>query len=157
MRLAPGFAIPAVTAAAAAVVIARRRRSGQGASAERRFVVTIDRPRDEVAAGAASGPLAALGDSVDVRTKEAPGGRGTELSARPLSAPPATAVGSLARRATGADPRQDVRRALRETKQLLEVGEIMRQEPQPEGHRRSTPPGRLMDLVAHRSGGEGVL
>lgn len=155
MRLAPALVLPAVTAAA--VVVVRRRRSGRRASADRWHVVTVDRPRDEVAAAAAMGPLGDLGDSVEVRTKEAPGGRGTELSARPLAAPPATAVGSLARRATGADPRQDVRRALRETKQLLEVGEITRQEPQPEGHRRSTPAGRLTDLVAHRSGGEGVL
>jgi hypothetical protein len=119
--------------------------------------VTILRTEDEIAPGGVMPqPLLMLGNLVDVKMASAPGDRGTELSARLREAEP-TGLGGLVQRARGTDPRQAVRRALRESKQLLETGEIIRVEPQPQGRRPATPGGVAVDLLAHRADGEGVL
>ena len=97
-----------------------------------------------------------LGDLVDVTVRSAPGDRGTELSVRLRMAEP-RGIRALAQRLRGTDPRQAVRRALRESKQLLETGEIIRVQPQPQGRRPATPGGVVVDLLARRSSGEGVL
>lgn len=57
-----------------------------------------------------------FGEDLETRIEAAPGGRGTEIAAR-LRQPP----GGVTARITGDDPRQDVRRALREVKSLLET------------------------------------
>ena len=119
--------------------------------------VTIARTQDEVMPGGRPPqPLHDLGDLVELRMTDAPAGRGTELSARLRIGEPA-GLGSLVLRTLGNDPRQRVRRALRESKQLLEVGEVMRLDPKPEGRRPSTVPGKVIDLVNRRSMEEGVL
>jgi hypothetical protein len=119
--------------------------------------VTILRPESEIAPGGlVPQPLLMLGDLIDVNMAAAPGERGTELSARLRIAEP-TGIAGLVQRARGTDPRQAVRRALRESKQLVEAGEIIRTEPQPHGHRPATPGGVAVDLLARRSSGEGVL
>jgi hypothetical protein len=119
--------------------------------------VTIFHSRDVIAPdGVMPQPLLRLGQLVDVKMEPAPGDRGTELSARLRAAEP-TGVTGLLQRVRGIDPRQAVRRALRESKQLLEAGEIIRIEPQPHGRRRATPGGAAVDLLAHRSPGGGVL
>jgi hypothetical protein len=66
-------------------------------------------------------------------------------------------VGAAAATVKGDDPRQAIRTALRQSKQLVEVGEVMRLDPAPHGKRSATPGGKLVELVASRSGGEGVL
>jgi uncharacterized membrane protein len=83
--------------------------------------VTINRSQDEVMSnGQVPGPLAALGDLVEVQARPAPGGKGTEMAARLREAEP-TGVRSASARISGDDPRQQVRTALRQAKQLIEV------------------------------------
>jgi hypothetical protein len=55
-------------------------------------------------------------------------------------------------RLAGVDPRQDLRRALREAKALLEAGEGLRPDTP-----HDTPGGKLVGLLSRRCGGEGVL
>jgi hypothetical protein len=130
---------------------------GRGESEGRWLVVTIDRSSDEVAPGGQlPQPLADLGDSIEVQLRQAPGGRGSELAARSREPVP-TGVGAAAATVKGDDPRQAIRTALRQSKQLVEVGEVMRLDPAPHGKRSATPGGKLVELVASRSGGEGVL
>ncbi len=57
----------------------------------------------------------------------------------------------------GDDPRQAVRAALRESKQLIEVGEVLRVDPVPHGKRGRTPVGQLIGAATKRAGGEGLL
>jgi hypothetical protein len=101
-------------------------------------------------------PLAELGDLIEVETRPAPGGKGTELRARLRSAEP-TGAASAAARLSGDDPRQRVRAALRAAKQLIEVGEVLRVDPAPHGHRPPTPAGRLVEFATERAPGGGVL
>jgi hypothetical protein len=119
--------------------------------------VTINKTAEEVMPGGrVPEPLAALGDRIEVQVRTAPGGKGTELAAR-LRQPEPGGPGSLASRASGDDPRQQVRSALRQAKQLIEVGEILRVDPAPHGTRSATPTGKLVEVATRRAGGEGVL
>ena len=102
------------------------------------------------------GPLAELGDLVEVEVRPAPGGKGSELRARLRGSEP-RGVASAAVRLSGDDPRQRVRAALREAKQLIEVGEVLRIDPTPHGRRTLTPTGALVEAATKRAGGEGVL
>ena len=141
-----------VGAVAGAAAVARRVKAGMdaGAGALRWHAVTVLRaPEDVLPGGVPPQPLADLGDAVEVRVQPAPGDRGTELAARmrPTAPPPRE----------GQDPREVLRTALRESKQLLEVGEVLRRDPQPEGHRKATPTGALLDAVVGRSQGKGAL
>ena len=122
MRLMARAAL--VAAAAGGVVAARRviagRRSGgliptaiAGADRPDRWhVVTVYLPMEEVAPEGRlrPGPLTELGDGVELAVRPAPGDRGTEIAARPLG---------------GGAEVGEVRRALRETKSLLECGEVV--------------------------------
>jgi hypothetical protein len=99
-----------------------------------------------MAGGLAPEPLAEL-DWVEVRVAPAAGGRGSELGARPRPGP------APAER----EPERAIRSALRRSKQLIEVGEVLVLEPQPHGRRRATPFGAIVDKASARSGGEGVL
>lgn len=119
--------------------------------------VTVNRSQDEVMPnGQMPGPLAGLGDLVEVQVRPAPGGKGTELAAR-LRVPEPTGPRAARARVSGHDPRQQVRLALRQSKQLVEVGEVLRMDPTPHGRRPPTPTGKLIDVVTRRAGGEGVL
>ena len=62
-------------------------------------------------------PLAALGDAVEVTVRPAPGERGTEVRARLA---PAAAAGDDA-----GERLEELRTALRETRQVLEVGWVV--------------------------------
>ena len=106
--------------------------------------------------GQVPGPLAALGDLVEVEVRPAPAGRGCELRAR-LREPEPSGAASAAVRLSGNDPRQRVRAALREAKQLIEVGEVLRVDPTPHGRRTPTPTGAVVEAATKRAGGEGVL
>jgi hypothetical protein len=46
---------------------------------------------------------------------------------------------------------------LRQAKQLIEVGEVLRVDPTPHGHRTATPTGELVEVATSRAPGEGVL
>ncbi|MVA75458.1 hypothetical protein GC722_05360 [Auraticoccus sp. F435] len=128
-----------------------------GLSRERWLVVTVALPLEEVAPqGRWPEPLAALGDRVEVRVRPAPGDKGTELAARLREATPGGLPGAAARW-TGEDPQQELRSALRRSKQLLEVGEVLEVEPAPHGHRTATPGGALLEKVTRLAGREGRL
>lgn len=157
-----GTAALAVGAGAAILVqqIQRRVTGSTGEAAESRSrwrAVTINRspgevmPDDRIPA-----PLAGLGDLVEVEVREAPGGKGSELRAR-LRSPEPRGAASAAARLSGDDPRQRVRAALREAKQLIEVGEVLRVDPTPHGRRSATPLGAVVEAATRRAGGEGVL
>jgi hypothetical protein len=89
-------------------------------------------------------PLAAFGDRIEVRVTPAPGDRGAELAARFTGTPTDDEVGEL-------------RSALRQAKQLLEVGEVLRVDPAPHGHRSRTPQGAVLEGMTRDAGKEGVL
>jgi hypothetical protein len=119
--------------------------------------VTINRsPQEVMPGGTLPGPLAALGDAVEVEVRPAPGGKGTELAARLRAAGP-TGPRPVPDPGAGDDPREQVRSALRQAKQLIEVGEVLRVDPQPHGHRPATPTGKLVESATRHAGGEGVL
>jgi hypothetical protein len=139
------------------LVRSRRRAASPRGTEESRSrwrAVTINRTPEEVMPGGQRPvPLAELGDRVEVEVRPAPGGKGAELRARLTTD---HAVGWMSRLA-GSDPRLEVRAALRRSKQLLEVGEVLQVDPRPHGHRPSTLQGKLVDTMARRAGGEGVL
>jgi hypothetical protein len=83
------------------------------------LVATVYRAPTEVTPdGRLPEPLRFLGDAVEVRITPAPGDRGTELAVRPRP-------GAATDRFDGRDPIRATRLALRQTKMLLETGEIL--------------------------------
>ena len=146
-----------VVAAAGAVVLARRRRPrsapGTGAASAPRsgwLAVTVARDVDDVLpAGRTPGPLARFGDAVELEARIAPDDKGTELRARFRQ--------GASRAAAGDRDRGRLRAALREAKQLIEVGEVLRVDPVPHGRRTATPTGALVELATARSNEEGTL
>jgi hypothetical protein len=163
--MTPRVVSAAVLAAGGAAVVVvrqlqRRVVGGAGSTAEPRSrwrAVTINRSPEEVMPESrVPGPLAELGDLVEVEVRAAPGGKGSELRAR-LRSPEPSGAASAAARLSGEDPRQRVRSALREAKQLIEVGEVLRVDPTPHGRRTATPTGALVEAATKRAGGEGVL
>lgn len=109
--------------------------------------VTINRPQEAVVSeGKLPAPLLALGDLIEVQVRPAPGGKGAELAAR-LRVPDPENKDSV----------QDVRAALRESKQLIEVGEVLKVDPVPHGHRKATPGGNLVERATGKANKEGVL
>jgi hypothetical protein len=144
----------AIGAAGAALLAKKAQRQKTPPEEDRWLTVTIAAGREEIAPnGAAPHPLAELGDAVEFRLEAAPGSWGFELSARPSG----LNTERLRSRARGGDPREAVRIALRESKQLLEVGEILRIDPRPSGQRKHTPAGTALDALTRKSIGEGVL
>jgi hypothetical protein len=142
-----------LVAAGTAVIAARAGRSAPPPEDNRWLTVTIAADAEEVAPnGAPPHPLAEFGDAIEFRMRPAPGDRGTELSARPRGGDATT----LRDVAIG-DPRAAVRIALRESKQLIEAGEVLRIDPRSAGRRPQTPAGALVDALARHSRGEGVL
>lgn len=143
--------VVAVLGVAAAASRALVRRTTARDDSSRWLAVTVNAEPDVVAADPRlTEAFAAFEDNVETRIAAAPGGRGTEVAARVRSAPaPVTA------RVAGNDPRQHVRRALRDVKSLLETGEVIRPDPPTTG--KPTPGGALVRLVTRRAGGEGRL
>jgi hypothetical protein len=138
----------------AGVVMLRRRMSADSGR-DRWLAVTVNRGPDEVAPdGKLPEPLHRLGDKIETKVRPAPNAKGTEIMARPRQDGP-TGVQEAAARAGGDDPRQEIRRALREAKSLLETGEVLR--PTTPGSDHPTLPGKLLDTVISRSAGEGRL
>ena len=89
-------------------------------------------------------PLAAFGDRLEIRVTPAPGDRGAELAARFRGPVTEDEIG-------------DLRAALRESKALVEVGEVLRVDPQPHGHRKPTPQGAAIEGMAAEAPEQGVL
>jgi hypothetical protein len=112
--MAKGLLMAAATAAGAATVnrlLTGRAEKQRRSSGKRRHVLTVFRPMDEITVdGRLPEPLERLGDAVAVDLRPAPGDRGTEIAVRPL---------------TGDVDDRAVRRALRESRSLLEVGYLL--------------------------------
>jgi hypothetical protein len=109
-RLTGAAVVAAATAAGAvaahSVMGARQNRSRRAGV---QHAITVFRPLDEIQ-GNLPGPLAELGDAVEVRMRPAPGDRGTEIFVRSV------------------DGRTDpgtIRRALRTSRSVLEVGDVL--------------------------------
>jgi hypothetical protein len=134
-----------LVASARAAARTLQARVGSRGEGSRWVAVTVLRPPSEVTGSVALAPLEALGAVAETRVTEAPGGRGTELAAR-------WRPGQDAGR-----PLDELRSTLREVKQVLEVGEVLRSLPRPEGARPSTPGGAVIDAAERRSQGKGVL
>jgi hypothetical protein len=157
-----GTAVLAAGGAAVVLVrrLQRRTTAGAGEASEPRSrwrAVTINRsPKEVMPDDRLPGPLAALGDLVEVEVRAAPGDKGSELRAR-LRSPEPTGAASATARLSGDDPRQQVRAALREAKQLIEAGEVLRVDPTPHGRRTPTPTGAIVEAATKRAAGEGTL
>jgi hypothetical protein len=119
------------------------------------LVVTVFREPTEIDATALPAPLAAFGDSVETRIRPAADGKGTELAVRRTDR--SSGSDSGAARLVGGDPQGDLRSALREAKQLIEVGEVLAVDPTPHGKRSATPAGAVVEAVAKRASKGGVL
>jgi hypothetical protein len=89
-------------------------------------------------------PLAPFRDRIELRVTPAPGDKGTELAARFTGAATQGDIGEL-------------RSALRRTKQVIEVGEVLRLDPVPHGKRKPTPQGELLEKAAAEAPEGGVL
>ena len=109
------------------------------------LVVTVNRQPDDVRTRVdGSGPLSRMREDVEVTVRPAPGDKGTELAARPT----ASDGGSV-------ETRRALRVALRETKSLIECGEVV--EPSRPGSSHPGPAGRVLRAVTARARGEGRL
>ncbi|WP_435817721.1 hypothetical protein [Micromonospora parva] len=98
---------------------------GDAAAPARWEVVTVDRPPEQVLPdGRWPEPLRRLDGAIEVRVRPAPGDRGTELAARPLAG--VTPPTGLAAHLVGDDPALLIRRTLRQVKQRVETGEVLR-------------------------------
>jgi hypothetical protein len=146
----------AAAALAAGAVVVRRStvRPADPAAADRWLTVTINRGPGDIQPDKLPAPLQEYGDRIETRIRPAPGDRGTELAVRLRQTRSGTSD-SVPARLAGQDPRQDLRRALREAKSLLEAGEVLLPDAPPTTH--DTPGGKLVGLLTRRAGGEGVL
>lgn len=96
-------------------------------------------------------PLQRIESALEIRLAPAPGDKGFEVHARVREGADVAAV------LGDGDPDQAVRAALRDAKQLVETGEILRQTPRPHGHRPTTLLGAAVDRAEDDAKGEGVL
>jgi hypothetical protein len=141
----------AVAGVAAGTAAIRRK----PAEPDRWLGVTVNLPPDKVESDPRlQEAFAALAEDAETLVRPAPGGRGTELAAKPLQ-PPTSGLSGAARRLAGRDPRQPVRSALRDIKSVLETGEVLRPDAPTTG--KPTPGGTLVRLATRRAGGEGRL
>ncbi|MPZ81865.1 MAG: hypothetical protein GEV28_16310 [Actinophytocola sp.] len=127
-----------VTGRAVARKVAAHRTAVTTAGA-RWLVVTVNAPPERLADAATD-----LGAEVETRLTPAPGGRGTEVAARPRQ----TGTGAT-------PPASDLRRALRDLKTMVEAGEVLR--PDEPTTSKPTPGGALVRAITRRAGGEGRL
>jgi type II secretory pathway pseudopilin PulG len=112
-------------------------------STERWHAVTVNRPAEVVAPGGQlPGPLAELGETIEVRLVPAPGDRGTEVHAR---------------LAGGGDKQRlrQLRTALRDAKQLVETGEIL--SPDKPATTKRTLLSRPLEYATAHGKGDGLL
>jgi hypothetical protein len=121
-------------------------------------VTILAQPHQISPDGRLPAPLARLAGLIETRIEAAPGGRGTQLSARTRTDAAAGASGTAKDSGgwKGKDPAREIRDALQQARQLIEVGEVLAVEPQPAGKR---PPARglLVDLMTGDADQEGVV
>ena len=115
------------------------------------LAVTVFGDHDTVLADGLPAPLADLRDRVQVDVRRAPADKGTEIAARVIDSGDADASDDAAAL------HDRLRQALRESKQLLETGQVMRVDPQPAGERSSSPVGKAIDVAQTHGRDKGVL
>ncbi|MCO7191496.1 hypothetical protein [Pseudonocardia sp. McavD-2-B] len=109
------------------------------------LVVTVYRKAEDVRTQVDdSGPLSRMRGEIELTVRPAPGDKGTELAARPTTSDDGQV-----------DARRRLRAALRETKSILECGEVV--EPSRPGSSHPGPAGHLLRAVTARAWGEGRL
>lgn len=128
--------------------------AGQGPPGDGWLAVTVLCETFEIDPSRLPAPLAELGDAIEVAVTPAPADRGTELRARLRDT---SSSDSPARRLSGSDSRSELRSALREAKQVIEVGEVLRVDPAPHGERTATPGGLLLEAWTRVAPKGGVL
>ena len=131
--------------------------SGPGAAsapASGWLVVSVYREPTEIDVASLPAPLAAYGDRIEAQVRPAPGDKGTELAVRLAQRSSGSGRGPAL---TGSDPQADLRSALRQAKQLIEVGEVLAVDPTPHGKRNATPAGAALEAVTKRAPKGGVL
>ncbi|MBW4702580.1 hypothetical protein [Micromonospora sp. RL09-050-HVF-A] len=118
----------------------RAHRAGVDARSGRWQVVTVGVSAAELMPdGRWPEPLRPLADAVELHLRPAPGGRGTELSVRPLGG--VATLPGMAAHLVGDDPDGYLRQVLRTVRQLAETGEVLRAD-RPAAERPATaPPG----------------
>lgn len=156
MGVKTAVAVGAVGVAAAGLVArslvkSKKETDGDGRHPEGWKAVTILGDAAEFTRSGYPEPLGRMADVLDIRVDAAPGDKGFEVHARLREGADATAaVGDE-------DPEQALRAALRDTKQVIETGEILRATPRPHGHRPPTLFGAAVDEAEDDAKGEGVL
>ncbi len=148
-----GRIVVGVGASAAAAVTLRALVRSMARSGGWKSVTVLADAEQLTVDGVYPGPLASLGDAVEVRLDEAPAGQGTVLSARVA---PGAAASERVRSISGVRPDDAVRAALRDAKSLIETGQVLRIDPRPHGTRPETPTGKLIDAFDHTKG-KGIL
>jgi hypothetical protein len=128
-------------------------RTGTGQPASGWLVVTVLCDPSDIDTARLPVPLAELGDRIELRVRPAADAKGTELVAR-LRDEESTA--SAPSRLSGTDPQSELRSALRQVKQLLEVGEVLAVDPAPHGERTPTPGGVLLEAWTRAAPEAGV-
>jgi hypothetical protein len=124
------------------------RPAGGGQPASGWLAVTVFREPSDIDTAQLPAPLAEFGEQIEVRVRPAADGKGTELAVRRRDRQPS---GTALRRLSG----NDLRAALRQAKQLIEVGEVLAVDPAPHGRRTATPGGMLLETwtrVAPKAG-----
>lgn len=96
--------------------------------------------------------LSKFQSALETRIEPAPGDRGVELSVRARPG-----VDGKQPVWDGEEPTTVIRSQLRQIKELVETGEVLIRDPQPEGQRSKTPTGAVVDKADAAAGQEGVL
>jgi hypothetical protein len=153
-RVATGAAAAAAAAVGAVVAGQRLARvlAVRSTGRDRWHCVTINRSPAEVET--LPEPLAEWGNAIEVRVRPAPGGRGTELAARLREEVP-TGLGQVTSKLRDDDPVRQLRRTLREAKQLAEIGEVLLPDSPPTTER--TPLNRPLEYATRHGREEGRL
>lgn len=129
------------------VVRERRESAGDGRHPEGWKAVTILGDPELFDDGGYPAPLERLRGAVEVRIAPAPGDKGFEVHARLRDGA----------EVDGDDPDQALRTALRDAKQIVETGEVLKAKPRPHGHRSVSLLGAVVDKAEDDAKGEGVL
>ncbi|WP_233255397.1 hypothetical protein [Naasia lichenicola] len=149
--VAVGAAGVAAGLVARSLVKQKNEADGDGRHPEGWKAVTILADPQSVADGRYPEPLARIAEMVEIRVEDAPGDKGFELHARVRD-------GSDVKGVLGdEDPDQALRVALRDAKQVLETGEVLRAIPRPHGERPRTVTGAVVDAAEDKAKGVGVL
>ena len=110
-----------------------RAKAPLGTHVEWEAEITEDRPGERIAWRSVEGST--IPNTGSVAFRDAPAGRGTELTVRIEYAPPAGALGEAAANLLREVPRRQIPEDLRRFKQRMEAGEIPTTEGQPSGRK----------------------